>query len=70
MRPRRQLSVVFYSASTIEGFGILQKLCQTVPRPSLERFSTDARIKAGIRFKRSPDEDDFNLLEVLAASPF
>jgi hypothetical protein len=70
MRPARQLSIVFFPPSTIQGFDIVQNLVQTVPQPSLERLSLSARVKARIRFTRSPNDDDFKLLEVLAAPPF
>jgi hypothetical protein len=70
MIPRRMLSIAFLPPSTIKGFNILQQLAQSLPQNSLEHFSMDARIKARIQFTRRPDDDDFNLLEVLAASPF
>jgi hypothetical protein len=70
MRPARQLSIVFFPPSTIQGFDLVQSLVQTAPQPSLERLSLSTRVKARIRFTRSPDDDDFKLLEVLAAPPF
>jgi hypothetical protein len=70
MRPRRQLSIVFIPPSTIQGFEIVQNLVQSAPQSSLEHLSLSARIKARIHFSRSPDDDDFKLLEVLAAPPF
>jgi hypothetical protein len=44
MRPRRQLSIVFYPPSTIKGFEIVQNLVQSAPRPSLERLSLHPRL--------------------------
>jgi hypothetical protein len=70
MIPRRMLSIAFQPPSMIKGFDILQALAQSVPASSLQRFSMGARIKARIQFTRQPDDDDFNLLEVLSAPPF
>ena len=70
MRPRRMLSILFQPPSTIKGFDILEELARSAPRTSLEHISMDARIKARIQFTRRPNDDDFNLLEVLAGPPF
>jgi hypothetical protein len=70
MRPKRMLSISLIPPSTMKGFGILQQLVQNAPRPSLQHLSMTARIKARIRFTRRPDDDDFDLLEILAAPPF
>lgn len=69
-RPRRQLSVVYYPRAPIKGMDQLQKFYQSAPKASLQRLSMSSRIKARIRFTRKPDDDDFDLLEVLAVPPF
>ena len=70
MRPRRMLSVVYFPPTAIKGFQQLQKSYKSAPKASLERISMSARIKARIRFTRKTDDDDFDLLEVLAVPPF
>ena len=69
-RPRRKLSVVYFPPTAIKGFEQLQKFYKSVPKASLERISMSARIQARIRFTRKTDDDDFDLLEVLAVPPF
>lgn len=70
MRPRRLLSVVYYPLAPIGGMAKLQDFYHSVPTTSLHRISMDARIRGRIRFTRTADDDDFDLLEVLAVSPF
>jgi hypothetical protein len=70
MRPSRQLSVIYYPIAPINGFDLLKDFYRSAPRASLERISMSARIKARIRFTRKADDDDFDLLEVLAVAPF
>jgi hypothetical protein len=68
-RPRRMMSVVLmYLAPT--KFEPLQDFYKSAPKASLERISMSARVKARIRFTRKPDDDEFTLLEVVAAPPF
>lgn len=70
MRPRRQLSVVYFATAPTKGFATLQEFYHRAPKASLQRLSMNSRIKARIRFTRKPDDDDFDLLEVLAVAPF
>jgi preprotein translocase subunit Sss1 len=51
-------------------FEPLQDFYKSAPKASLERISMSARVKARIRFTRKPDDDEFTLLEVVAAPPF
>jgi len=68
-RPHRMQSVVLsYLAPT--KFAPLQDFFRNAPRTSLERISMDARIKARIRYTTKPNDDGFELLEVLAGAPF
>ncbi len=70
IRPRRMLSVLYFPIAPIKGFEQLKSFYKAAPRASLEHISMSSRIKGRIRFTRKPDDDDFDLLEVLAASPF
>jgi hypothetical protein len=65
--PRRVLSVVcLYPMTPANGFGSLMKFFDSAPKGSLDRLSTRARIKARVKLTRSADDDQFQLLEVLA----
>jgi hypothetical protein len=68
-RPRRKLSVVYFPVAPIKGFEQLREFYKSAPKESLQRISMNARIKTRVRFTRKPDDDDFDLLEVLAMSP-
>ena len=70
MRPRRQLSVFYFPIAPIKSFAMLQGFYHRVPRPSLERLSLSTRVKARVRFTRTPEDDDFDVLEILAVAPF
>jgi hypothetical protein len=70
MRPRRQLSVVYFAMAPVKGFAMLQDFYHRAPRASLEHLSLSARVKARVRFTRKPDDDDFDVLEILAVAPF
>jgi hypothetical protein len=70
MRPRRQMSVYYFPAAPIKNFAMLQDFYQRAPRRSLERLSLSARVKARVRFTRTPEDDDFDVLEILAVAPF
>lgn len=71
-RPRRMISLTLSGIRAMNGngFDLLQSFYNTAPRASLERLSMDARVQARIRFTRKPDDDDFNLLQVVAVAPF
>jgi hypothetical protein len=68
-RPRRMLSRTLLYLSP-DKFAPLQDFFKSAPRESLERLSMSARVKARIRFTRTTDDDDFELLDVLAVPPF
>jgi hypothetical protein len=66
--PRRVLSVVyFFPIATDRGFGILAELFDGAPKGSLDHLSQRARIKAKVKLTRSADDDQFEVLEFLAA---
>jgi hypothetical protein len=68
-QPRRLLSVVYFPLAPINGFDKLKGFYQSAPTSSLEHISMSARIKARIRFTRTADDDDFDMLEVVAVPP-
>jgi len=70
MRPRRQLSVICFPIAPVKSFAILQDFYRRAPRPALERLSLSTRIKARVRLTRTPEDDDFDVLEILAVAPF
>jgi hypothetical protein len=66
--PRRVLSVIYFRAATaIKGVGDLLEYYDSQPRSDFDRLSLKARIRARINVKRSADDDEFDLLEVLQA---
>ncbi|HEY1732183.1 MAG TPA: hypothetical protein VGG15_10560 [Terriglobales bacterium] len=69
MVPRRQLSVTLMRL-TPDYFANLQDFYHHASKASLEHLSLSARVKARVQFIRKPDDDDFNVLEILAIAPF
>jgi len=65
MRPRRMLSITLYLAR-MKGWEELQDYVARAPKDRLERFSPLARIKAKVTFTRTPEDDDFRVLEILS----
>jgi hypothetical protein len=65
MRPRRMLSVVLYLAR-MKGWEELQDYVARAPKDWLEHLSPLARIKAKVSFTRTPEDDDFRVLEILS----
>ena len=64
--PRRVLAVSYFRAATaIPGVADLLAYVDGKPRSDFDRLSMKARISARIKVKRSADDDDFELLEVL-----
>jgi hypothetical protein len=70
MRPRRQLSVIYFPAADVKNLAMLRDFYHRAPRSSLARLSLPARVKARVRFTRKPEDDDFDVLEILAVAPF
>lgn len=69
MIPRRQFSVALMRL-TLDHFTMLQDFYHRAPKASLEHLSLSARVKARVRLTRKPDDDDFEVLEILAVAPF
>jgi hypothetical protein len=69
MIPARQLSITFI-ALTPDRFANLQEFFHRAPKASLQHLSMSARVKARVRFTRKPDDDDFDVLNIVAVSPF
>jgi hypothetical protein len=69
MRPRRVLSVTYFPAAPIQGMDMLWKYFQSPPATAFDRLSMGARIKARIKMTRSADDDQFEMIEVLAVPP-
>ena len=66
MRPRRMLSISLYPPTIMKGWEELQAYVARPPKDRLEHFSSLARIKAKVTFTRKPDDDDFQVLEILS----
>ena len=69
MVPQRLHSVALLRL-TPDHFANLQEFYHQLPPASLEHLSLKARVKARVRYTRKSDDDDFDVLEVLAVAPF
>ncbi len=69
MVPRRQFSVALMHL-TPDFFPKLQDFFRHAPKASLQHLSMSARVKARVRYTRKADDDDFQVLEILAVAPF
>ncbi len=67
MRPRRAVSLVLRYLGDTNGFDRLKDFYKRAPKDSLERLSSDATIRARIRYNNNPSFEGFTLLEVLSA---
>lgn len=67
--PARMIGLTLFKIREYNGngYGMLQNFYKSLPPASLNRLSLNARVKARIQFTRKPDDDDFNLLKILAA---
>ena len=66
MRPRRMLSIALIPPTVMKGWEELEDYLARAPKDRLEHFSPLARVKAKVRFTRTPDDDDFRVLEILS----
>jgi len=66
MRPRRAISVVLRAMGDDHGFDRLKAFYRNAPPSSLSKLSSDATIKARIRYNDDPSFQAFSLLEVLS----
>jgi len=66
MRPRRMLSIAMIPPTIMKGWEELEAYLARTPRDRLQHFSSMGRIKARVTFTRTPDDDDFRVLEILS----
>ncbi len=66
MRSRRMLSIALIPPTRMKGWDELQDYLARAPKDRLEHFSPLARIKAKVTFSRTPEDDDFRVLEILS----
>jgi hypothetical protein len=66
MRPRRMMSIAMIPPTIMKGWDELQDYIARIPKDQLEHFSPTVRIKAKVKFTRKPDDDDFEVLEILS----
>jgi len=66
MRPRRMMSIGLYSATGMKGWPELQEYVAHATKDNLLHFSLSAQVKAKVTFTRKPDDDDFQVLEILS----
>jgi hypothetical protein len=66
MRPRRMLSIGLIPPTIMKGWDELEEYLARTPKDRLEHFSPLARIKAKVTFIRTPEDDDFRVLEILS----
>jgi hypothetical protein len=73
MRPRRMLSITYIAIvpklSPVKGMDILQTFFNSQPPADFDRLSANVRIKGKVKLIRSPDDDNFDVLEFLAVVP-
>jgi len=67
MQPRRAISLVLRSLGNSNGFDLLKDFYRKAPKDTLERLSSEATIRARIRYTSSPSNEGFYLLGVLSA---
>ena len=67
MRPNRMYSISFsQGAPNIKGFDALRQFFDAAPKGTLDVFSAHGRFKAKIRFTKTANDGNFELLEVLS----
>jgi hypothetical protein len=66
MRPRRMMSIALLPPTRMKGWEELQDYVAHIPKDRLEHFSPLMRIKARVTFTRTPEDDDFRVLEILS----
>jgi hypothetical protein len=68
-QPRRILGITFYRIGNIKGWDKVLTYFHSKPPSTFDRVTPATRIKARVKFTRKPDDDNFELLEVLAVPP-
>jgi hypothetical protein len=69
IRPARVISMTLQFPATLPGVESLRQFMDNAPKETLNRLSLSARVKAKIKFTRTPDDDTFWLEEVLSILP-
>jgi hypothetical protein len=65
MRPRRMMSIALIPPTRMNGWQDLEEYIARLPKDQLEHFSPLVRVKARVTFTRTPDDDDFRVVEIL-----
>ena len=67
MRPNRMFSISYFQgAPNIKGFDALRRFYDAAPKGTLDVFSAHAGFQAKIRFTKTADDGNFELLEVVS----
>jgi hypothetical protein len=66
MSPRRMLSIALIPPTRMKGWEELENFIARTPKDRLEHFSPLVRIKAKVTFTRTPEDDDFRVIEILS----
>jgi len=67
MRPNRQYSISFFQgAPNIKGFDALRRFYDAAPKDALDILSAHGRFQAKIRFTKTANDGNFELLEVVS----
>jgi hypothetical protein len=66
MRPRRMMSIALIPPTRMNGWQELEDYIAWIPRDQLEHFSPTVRVKATVTLIRTPEDDDFRVLEILS----
>ncbi len=66
MRPRRMMSIALIPPTRMNGWDELEDYMARTSKDQIERFSPLARVKAKVTLTRTPEDDDFRVLEILS----
>jgi hypothetical protein len=73
MHPRRVLSITYFKIvpklSPVKGIDLLQTFFNSQPRANFDVLSDSVRIRAKVKLTTRPEDDDFDVLEILVVSP-
>jgi hypothetical protein len=66
MSPRRMMSIAMIPPTIMKGWPELEAYMARVRKENLEHFSPTVRVKAKVTLIRTPEDDDFRVLEILS----
>jgi hypothetical protein len=66
MRPRRMMSIALIPPTRMNGWQELEDYIARIPKDQLDHFSPTVRVKAKVTLIRTPEDDDFRVLEILS----